>query len=362
MSRYEIWLTTNTGMRIRLLNDILSFDGTRVTDGIAECEVALPPTFDVSQIKLDRMLQVWRAAEGKRLSLWRIYLIRRWEWRVGRVGRHLTVGGVGPRELLARRIVPFSEEDSEGQKTGAADDIMKEIVDENMVSSATAARNWSALSVQVDFSDGPTLTRTVAYENVYRALAELQRASATAGDEVWFDVVPSDLSGPAISFEFRTRINEPRVDRTSLGVRFSAERGNLIDAALAYDYRDEETYIYALGQGEGADRELQEQEDAARVNASSWNRREGFTSALGEETANGVREAARAELRAGEPRRQFRARALDTAVARYGVDWEVGDRVVAEHLGTQFEVIVAAVRLRLRAGRETIDARLEYAE
>jgi len=356
---YEFWLTTDSGTRIALLNNLIWFDGYRVIDGVGYSELALPPSFDTRLWGVDRMLQVWRAPRGGRLRLWNVFFLRKPEWHTA-IGRRFLAGGVAAKELLRRRVIPFDESDSKAAKTDLADDMMKEIVDEQMVSASTAARNWSNLTVAGDLGAGPSLTKTFDDRNLYRTLDDIALAAKTAGTEVWFDVVPSSVSASAISFQFRTYTGQPGRDLTETGIVFDEARGNMVDARLEYDYLGTINQVYAVGQGTEGDRETQEVSDSGRIALSAWNRREESVFALREETANGVRDAGRAALVEGEPVRRFTARAVDTAGTRYGADWECGDKVRVRYRDKEFDAIVSTVHITLRNGHETIDARLEY--
>ena len=163
-------------------------------------------------------------------------------------------------------------------------------------------------------------------------------------------------------FDLVSEAGFPGQDLTSRGALFSQHRRNLVDPYYEEDYGSEVNYVYGLGQGEGSDRTTQEVSDAARIAASAWNRCEAIADARNESTDNGVREAARAALTEGRPRRRAGGKILDTAAVRFGRDWHWGDKVRFTYRG-EFDCIVRAVVLSLNGeGQETVQARLDYEE
>jgi len=363
MATYEVWLTTDTGKRLALLNDILWMQATRVTNSIGRLNLGVKPTFDMTWLKRDRLVQVWRGVTGGKLGLWRTYFLRGWRFETQGSVERLTLNGPDVNDLLRRRVVAFATDTSQGKKSATeADDLMKDIVDENMVSCGTAARNWSNLSVQTDATAGPQLNKSVAWRRIETVLSDLSKASYVAGTEVFYDIVAVSASADSISLEFRTKTGQPGQDLTAKGALFSQARRNLVRPYYDVDYSDEINYVYGLGQGEGSDRNTQEVTDQDRIDASIWNRCEAIADARNESTDNGVREAARTALAEGRPRRRAGGKVLDTEAVRFGRDWNWGDKVTFSYR-EEFDCVIRAVTLSLGGdGRETIQARLDYEE
>jgi len=368
---YEFWLTTDAGVRIQLLDETLWLAAGRQVNNIGSFSMGLPNTFDTDLVKPDRMVQVWRAPQGGRLALWRVYFVRWWRWETQDSDEVFTIGGPDCNDLLRRRIVAAYSASSQARKTDYADDMMKEAVSEALLDSAdptpsAGTRVWGDLSVQADLEDGPTLTKSFAWRRLLLpsgggVLPSIAQAAREAGTEVFFDVVPDDVGSAGITFEFRTYTGQPGRDVTGLGVLFDQERGNLKDPFLEYDYTEEVNYVYAAGQGTQDDRNVQQVYDAGRYLASKWGRCEGFADARNEASDDGVREAGRAGLEAGRPRRRFGGIPLDTRGTRFGRDWDIGYKVRARYRGQEFDAIVWAVTISVdEDGREDIQARLEY--
>lgn len=376
---YEAWLTTDAGLRIAdrgdrtILGNFLWLSAARVTNAIGHFRMRLPISFDTRLIKSDRIVQIWRAPSGSRLSLWRPYFIRGWRYET--LGNKETIVIYGPdvNDLLRRRIVAAHTSSSQASKTDYADDMMKEIVTEALADGIdptpdAGTRVWDNLNVQSDLGLGPTLTKEFAWGRLLSisgsgVLPGIARAAREAGTEVFFDIVPNAVSSTSITFEFRTYIDQPGRDVTDLGVMFDRDLGSLKNPFLEHSYEDEENYIYAIGRGAQVSRETQQIYDSDRYSTSIWARCEGIADARDQSVDNGVREAGRSVLEGGRPRRTFGGTPVDTAGSRFGVDWKFGYKVKAYYREEGFDAIVRAVTINVdNRGNETVQARLEYRE
>lgn len=367
---YELWLTTDQGSRIAQLTTGTGFSASRVVNGIGFMSLSLPLSFDISLIQPDRMIQLWRAPAGGELGLWRVYFIRRWIFETQGSQEVLTVSGPDVNDLLRRRIVAAFSGSSQGSKTDFADDMMKGVVSEAMADGVeptpdAGVRAWSNLSVQADLGDGPTISKSFSFDKLLNSsgqgvLSALAQAAREAGTEVFFDIVPNVVTGSSITFQFQTFTGQPGQDVTDRVV-FDQQRGNMRDPKLEYDYTEEENYIYAAGQGEGAARNVQQVYDADRYRLSLWNRCEGFADARDQTSDNGVREAGRANLSEGRPKIRFNATPVDTVGTRFGRDWDFGYKVRARYRNIEFDTIIRATTISIDDnGNENIQARLEY--
>ena len=369
---YELWLCDDHGVRIAQIDYALGFSASRVVNGIGRCTVQLPNTFDTSLLAPDRMIQVWRAPVGGNLSLWRAYFLRRWQFLTLSDGEIIMIYGPDVNELLTRRAVVAFSGEAQCAKTDYADDMMKEIVTESLADGVAptpdaGTRAWPDLTVAADVNLGPTLTDAFAWQQLMTAsgsgvLIDISKAAKTAGTEVFFDIVPNVITSKSINFQFVTNINQPGADLTDRVV-FDQERGNLKTPSLDFDYESEINYVYGAGQGEAGSREIQQVYDADRYGASQWNRRETVRDARNQPDADGVREAARAELSEGRPKLRFSGVPVDTEGTRFGIDWDMGDKVTARYRGYTFVSIIRAISISVNdAGEETISARFDYEE
>ena len=199
MAKHEFWLTDDKVVRISdsrdrtIVKRALGFTASRVVNGIGNLVLELPPNFDDSLLAPDRMIQYWRAPTGGRLSLWRVYLIRRWIFQTSKSSETIFVYGLDANDLLRRRIVAAFASSAEASKTDYADDMMKEIVTESIADGVdptpdAGTRVWSDLSIAGDVSLGPTITRSFPFDQLLTnsgrgVLPNLADASRIAGTE-----------------------------------------------------------------------------------------------------------------------------------------------------------------------------------
>lgn len=371
MARYAIWYTDNEGARLALL-DPVSLEYALVYGDVGWLNVELPKDkasayWDAAP---DNQVHVYRTPYGGSAELEGVFFARAWTRQTTRQGlSRLTLSAASPVDLLARRIVAHYAGSNEAQMTDEADDMMKQIVTDSFVDGtdyggAESGRDISGVgfSVAPKTASGPVLEKGFSWRNVLRVLQDLQASSKGEGTEVFFDVTATADQ----SFTFRTYTDQPGSDRTLSGgdpMVFSLAWGNLEQPRLDEDYGEEANFIYAGGQGQGEQRNIQEASDTARINASPWNRREAFRQAThGASTDNAVRDQARDELARRRPQTIFSANIIPTAETPYGHSgggWRVGDKVTASYLGRRFDCLIRSVSVRWEGGREEIRARVE---
>lgn len=363
-ARWEIWLDEPNGNRLVLLDEALSFSFTKVVNNIGSFDLTLPPIYD-DYLRLDGMLEFWRAPKNKALRQVGVGLFRDVDYRDLSDGTEITaISGSDGKDLLKRRIVAYPAGSSYSLKSDYADDMLKAIIRENLGSLVTdPARDLSGFSfiVQGDISAGPSTTKEFAWQQILKVIREIVDDSAEQGTDLYFDVLPKLIGANQIGFEFRTYIGQIGRDHTGVDqVIFGKDWGNLTNPSYKEITSSEINYIYAGGQAEEADREIVEVEDAARSGGSIWNRRESFVDARSEGSTASVTSKANTALQKGKPSKIFSADLLDTPRTIYGIDWEFGDRVIAEYRGKQFEGEILAVTFEMpERGSENIKARLE---
>jgi hypothetical protein len=367
---YEVWLCDQYGRRLTILDNLIGFDIVKVVNDVSYCSVTLPGNFNETyqtQVGVDYMIEFWRSPAQGAMTLENVFFVREIYYEEDIKGNDIIIlAGPDGNDLLDRRIVAYAAGGSESDKTDNADDMMKEIVAENLGSSATDSdRDLTDLNFTVagDVTGGPSITKGFAWRNVLKTLKEIAYSSAENGTDLYFDVVPIVISSSEIGFEFRTYTDQPGQDRTydtNNPVVFSKEWGNLANPILLYDYTKEANFVYGGGQGEGTDRTISEQSDTTRIGASVWNRREKFADARNEATSNGVANKAEEVLNENKPFKRFTGQLLDTPQARYGVDWFFGDKVEISYRGIQIQGIAKALKIKLdKEGNEVLTVKVE---
>jgi hypothetical protein len=364
---YEVHLDTPTGTRLALLESFSALAYARKRMTVGRAQITLPlDLVDASFIVPDAMLQVWRKPEDGARKLAFLGLARSIKFSRPEAGDLVTVGFEDGMSLLASRIVAYRTGTTKTIKSGPADNVMKALVRENLGASVTAVRrdlSGYGLVVEADVSQGPTIDMTFPWENILDALGEAAALALGAGTPTYFDMEPRVVSNTQLAWTFRTFVGAMGADRTYasgaplvVGPTF----GNLDRAELTFDYGDETTAVYAVGQGEGEDKWVKVFRDGDRATRSPWARRELVVFGDVQETTTALESAAKSALREGRPRIHLTGDLLDTPQARFGVDWDLGTKVVASFMDYQADVHIDAVEVKIDSqGRETVRARLE---
>lgn len=382
MASYELWLTNDRGRRLMPLNNLRTWAASRIVNGVGAFSGVLRPPADLPSvqnyhyiernIRKDWGVQVWRKARGPQ-HLWAVYFVTGWGWQQGDDGEEVfSLAGYDQNHLLTRRFVAAYADSAQAKMTNYADDMMKAVVTDSLQDDApptptAGTRAWGDLTVQAPASAGPSLTLAFAWRPLLTlsgggVLTQIADAAREAGTEVFYRLALTNVSTSGVRYEFRTFIGQPGYNRTSgpRKVTFDAAAGTLADWSLFYDYSEEVNYVYALGRGDKADRNVQQRYDAARMKASYWGRCEGIAEARMMELDAGVQAAGDGALTEGRPR----ARLVGTPVSRpgqaIGRHWGVGDRVIAVAKNQRFEAIVwSQIVSQDEDGKVSDTARLE---
>jgi hypothetical protein len=355
-------------MNLGELNQVESFSYWRAANDVGGFKMVLKGDFDSSLVDVDHIIQFWRRARGGREIMLLNGFCRMWGWFEDHKGNDkFFIEGVDQNDLVDRRIVAYAAESAEAKKADQADDMLKEIVDENMGASAPndeagRPRGYDSdhFSVQANTTEAPSVTRSFAWRYVLPTLQEICQSSRDLGTPLYFEVVPS--SAPAV-FEFQTFTDYLGMDRTidsPSPVVFSKENKNLAMPRWEEDWFEERNYVYGGGQGEEGDRVIDPEDDVWRMHKSIWNRRECFQDAREESTTLGVANKAYERMQRERPVVRFEGDLLDTKHSRFGVDWFYGDQVTASYKGRQFDGMVDGFLIRVDpSGHEEFACRLE---
>lgn len=415
-SRYEFWLLDDAGRRMALLNNQAYFSYSRSTRGFGTLLMGFPyeqfkeRIFPVFQP--DRRIDVWRAPDEQSQLRWEgTYLLRmpKIYTRDTDNVEIIALYGRDAKDLLRRRWIIQPAGYSYTYKTDYIDDMMKEIVEEQMLYGTVVDadgvqdnfRAWpeDEFLVQGKVSLGPLHTATFPDRNVLDVLNELREASFQKREEdpltnsrIYFDVVPFDISGKIIyildeasgepiqaedgeplldesssesvgkqGFKFLTYPDLRGQDRTASALIFSVENNNIKGPYYTLDHMDEKNSIIVKGFGRGDSRPSARVTDSQRAGSSRWNLCEGVEDASTEPDQDNLEDYAYAPLYAGEPREDISVSFLnvpgsvDTPRSLYGLDWDMGDLLPVDYAGKQFNVEVNIVYVAIdETGKETI--------
>ena len=268
--------------------------------------------------------------------------------------------GVGFNDQLAGEAIRYYAGSEEASKSGAAETVAKEFVDENIGPNAGVDDNGDSrvragLTVEVNAGTGLTWTGARANKNLLDVLVEIAKF-ATAD----FNVVQT---GDA-TFEFQWRDGQWGDDKTRGNVPaviFGSQYNNATNIRLSYSRSDEVNVVYVGGQGVGAARNYVTQSTTA-INDSPWSRRAVFRDAKNTPTVAGLEDTGDEIL---EKQKSVVAISFDikqTTATRYGVHWDYGDLVTVEFRGQDFDKKIVGVTVTLSSdGKETIKPEVENA-
>ena len=243
-------------------------------------------------------------------------------------------------DLLRRRIVDAASGTAQASKSGAAGDVMKAIVREQMGSSAGARDLAPYFATQANAGHGASVSKAFAWRNVLPVLQELAFASVQSGTYCTFDTVYDAANN---RFEFRTYAGQRGIDRrggTPLDLVLDPDRGTIDDVSVTESWDREVNYVRAGSKGEGTARVVVNFSDIARRDRAPLARREAFVDARNTNTFDELYGEAISAVYAGRPTQVTVGRVQETPGTIYGLDWGYGD-----YVRVQVEGRVQATRL-----------------
>ena len=366
---YQILALNQDGTTTGYIHNPLTITATRSANSLGAFEIVLPWQENIEALGPDNIIVINRRGYHSGYTTAFVGLLRYWRWRTNDQGSEtVTLKGPCINDLLARRIVAYAAGTAQAQMTDQIDDMMKAIVADNLGGDAAAARqltDW--LTVEGNTTAGASITKAFAWRNMLTVLQDLGQIGQEQGNKVFFEV--AWLGGADL--RFRTALDYLGTDHSygstaaaGSPLVFSQEFGNLSTPDYELDYRDEVTYVYAGGQGEGSDRTIVEVEDTDRSARSEWGRMEAFQDARNLSTDTAITSEANARLQTGRPRLRFTGQVLDTPSSRFGVDWNFGDKVTAQYNrqaapSLVFDGVIESVTVRLHeSGQDEVIGRL----
>lgn len=348
-----------------------SLDYNRIINNVGKLDLQLPVSyFDLIQPYY--ILEVWRNAGGGSTSM---YLDMDTAWIIVSYGIYLDENGqlyLGITALDANmilsspgKIVAYYANSAQTSKTGAAGDLMKAVVSENVAAAASDMNGASGrglpssiFSVQANLGDGASVSMAFSYRAVLAVLQDIVNASTTAGTYMAFDVVSDGLG----HLEFRTYANQRGVDHRLTGtspIIVDPSVGNLGGTSLVFDYANEATYVYAAGQGTDSSRTIATSLNDTRLAMSPFARREIFVDARQATTTAQVQDQADAALRSNRGITTFDSVIIENASTSYGLQYRFGDILTAQLYGQSVDCRLDKVHVSVANGIETVDVKLQ---
>ena len=364
MARYSILVRDLTGNKVGDITDFIRLEYARKENDIGVMTLTLPRSDLDPYIQKDLMFEIWRTVGTKTyLEGNTAWLLRKWvlssDPNPGST-KTWTLTAYDMNYVLKGYEVEYAAGDAKATKTAAIDNIMKAIVRENLGTLATdTTRNLSTyIGVDADTTQATSTTKAYAKRNVLAILQELAQESYQRNIYLAFDV---RYVSPYY-FAFGTFINQLGVNRgRSFGntLVVSEDRSSLIGATLTYDYTNEITVVNVGGTGRGVYRASSQTTDADQIKYSPFSRREMFQNAVqAGSSAPALDAEARAELYKNRSVLVLTGSIQDTDAMQYGIDYNFGDIVVAEHLGYSFDAHIDTIHVTVTKEGEVLDNRI----
>ena len=362
MASYEIYLRDPYGNLQTVIRSFTRLEYARKENEIGVLRLILPRSDVERYFTKDARLEVWRTAGTKTyLEAGAVWFLRTWTLSREGAGQVWELEARDANYLLSSRNVGNFAETTYASKTAAIDGMITEIVREQLGTAVSfAPRNLSAyLSIPAtNPALAPSTSKKFARRNVLDVLQELAEESYQRGTYLAFDIT---YQSPTM-LEFGTYIGARGINhgRTSGNqVVVNEARGSLIDARLEYDYSAEITQVVVGGTGTEENRTIYGTTDTVRIAETPFSRRELFVSSTQSGTSAAALESeARSALNHGRPKTILTGAVQDTSGLIYGIDYQFGDIVVAEHEGYAFDAHIDRVHVTITKDGEVLDNRV----
>jgi len=322
---------------------------------------------------LNYIFEFWRRDPLGGLDWYRDFsgLHRHDDFRQVAEGREtFTARGRGLNDLLGGEPIRYDVGTTQAMKTGPAETVAKEYVDENLGPSAAAARQLANFTIQADGATGATWGGDRANKQLYDVLIEL--ADFAPGDFNVVDLSAINMATPSETpdFEFQWSDNQWGLDKTEGNtagnppVIFGVQRLNATNINYTYSRLDEANVCYASGHSY-RDFSKVRTRTATDVgldttwSTTNWGRRAVFRWAQ-DNADSDIDDRADETLYKMRPSIVFTFETNMSANTRYGRDWDWGDLVTVEHRGRSIDQKVVGVTVGVGSdGQVTITPETE---
>jgi len=342
----------------KIILDFHNLEATRVVSGVGAIAITLAESQMTDfPLQADTRMAL-TLSDGSYSHLFGIYLLGGWVWQTIGNQRYVTLNGLCLNSLLMRRIVAYAAGSEQAKKSGAADNIMRAVVRENLGSLASGDRDISAygFSVEADLSIAQSVSMAFAWRKVIDVIADISRvAYQQNAEQLYWDIVPGS-DGWSGMFQVRKSFFRDRRMSSPYALWLSPDNRTLGEIVESYDRRDAYNYVYAGGQGNGAGRVIVYVSDSGDISQSVIARAESFYDGAQYSERTTLTAAAHKYLRAGKPKTTVQAKLNDGYL--YGRDITVGDALTVKG-HAEYDMILRAVRLSSSDGVTTFETTLE---
>jgi len=369
-SSYELILTNPQGEKLVELPKYVSCEYARKHNDIGSLVLVLPANeYDISlfvvgrELRVDNRIEVWRKANEHSplyMDMETPWFIRKFTKRTSMDGEKIyIIEAVDSIEILDRRIIPYNEgnEDLTADKVDYADDMIKEIMDENFGAAAADANRDLSDWILIDdpLSLAPSIRKSFSRKNVLTTFKEIAESSYEQGTPLVFDLVYFPDSK---LFMLRTYTDQRGVDRTvTSGINplvVGLQYGTTADIEIEYNHMDSRNYIYAGGQAVGLIRAVSEASDDLDIARSPFNRRELFVNKSDTDDADELEDEAEHAVQENRWKINFSGTLVNISSAQYGIDYKYGDKITVEDENDRYDVFIDACSVKIDKNGEDV--------
>ncbi|MDX2138338.1 MAG: PKD domain-containing protein [Chloroflexota bacterium] len=310
------------------------------------------------------LIDVQRKHKGGTWTTLETYLCRLVQRYQDEAGDRFVVGGQSLAILASWHVIDpaddFSAVGGYSIKSGPADTVMYQFAYEQMGIGASPLRQRGELEIIPPPGTAQRVGKRVRYENLLEVMQELATRSGVDFRFTRTDGARKRLYIGRVGQDKSRGANFPH----GAFVYLSPQRGNIQEASLVIDRKEEGNYCYILGQGQGNARVVlklrgQGVYDAPgnRIEFKTENRR------VEREDSLALLTSAQDALAERRPKVEFTFRMGSRAPGSvWGEDWDVGDTVTAAYGGYEQDARITSVEVSLSAGGESIDVKVENVE
>lgn len=359
---YEIYVSDDRGQRVAVLEKFISFDLALVTNGYGPCTVVLDGLlYDIDLFDKDYRLEFER--NGAVLGNAPFLLVEK-EVELSGGEYRTTLQGLNVNHLLDRPVIAYyaGSGPAASLTDQPCDNLLKRLVRYNIgslaqngphvLSVADDLRDLAApdisqyFTVAADTSEAATTNKAFSRRKLIDVMQEIAETSYYQGTPLFFGVEYDDDE----LLEFRTKIGQWGSDRRG-DLVVSPEFGNLVNGKLSWNWQNEVTVAYALGDDENENRVVVAVQ-SPRATASIFSWFERTYDAANVSTTSSLESNAQALLNENRALIRLSGEVQETNSFQYGEDWSFGDRLDAAFSTWTGEIWVNRLRVSMNKKEE----------